>query len=76
MKILFLFVWILCSFALWYIYHKLFVVFYTDVTMGCGKEIVVSGFLGIFLTALIFYYWYISFLIIALLIFAFLKKRN
>lgn len=76
MKILFIFVWILCSFTLWYIYHKLFDVFYMDVTMGCLKEIVVSGFLGMFLTMLIFYYWYISLLIIALLILALLKKSR
>ena len=76
MKIFFVFIWILCSFALWYIYHKLFVVFYTDVTMGCCREIVISGFFGIFLTALIFYYWYISLLIIGLLIFAFLKNKR
>lgn len=76
MKILYVFVWILCSFALWYIYHKLFDVYYTDVTMGCGKEIVISGFFGVFLTALIIYYWYISLLVIALLILAIFKKRR
>ena len=76
MKILFIFVWILCSFALWYIYHKLFVVYYTNVAMGCGKEIVISGFFGVILASIIFAYWYISIPIVLLFIIAVCKRKN
>lgn len=76
MKVLFILVWILCSLALWYIYHKLFVVYYTDVAMGCGKEFVVSGFFGVILAAIIFAYWYISIPVAILFVVAICKKRG
>ena len=44
--ILFLIIWVLCTFAFWIIYHSLFEVAYFNLFNGCLKEIIVSGFFG------------------------------
>ena len=66
---------IVCSFAVWYIYHKIFDVIYFDLMSGCLKEILVSLIVGSILAVLIISFWYISIPLVILFIIA-LVKRN
>lgn len=67
-------VWLLCSIAVYVIYHKLFAVVYFDFANGCLKEIIVCAILGGILAALICAFWYISIPVIILFIVAICKK--
>ena len=67
--------WIVCSLAVWYIFHQLFDVFYFSIADGCLKECLVCAFVGAILTALIVTFWYISIPLVILVIVA-IAKRN
>lgn len=70
----FLFLWIICTFAIWYIYHKFFCVLYFDLFNGCMREIIISGFFGAILAVLIIRFWYIAVVVILLFLVS-LSKR-
>lgn len=76
MEVIFLIIWTACSFATWYIYHKIFDVMYFNLFNGCLKEIITSSFIGLFLTLLIIKFWYISIIVIALFLIVFFKKKG
>lgn len=76
MEVIFFILWTACSFATWYIYHKLFDVIYFNLFNGCLREIITSGFIGLFLTLLIIKFWYISIFIIVLVLIALFKKKG
>ena len=68
-------VWLLCSGAVFLIYHKLFNVVYFGLADGCFKELIVCAFIGAILTGLIMCFWYISIPVAILTIIAIAKKR-
>ncbi len=57
------------------IYHKLFTVYYFNLSQGCGKEIATAIFIGLFLAALTVAYWYISIPVIILVLIALFKRK-
>lgn len=57
------------------IYHKLFTVYYFNLSMGCGKEIATALFVGMFLAALTLAFWYISIPVIILVLVAIFKRK-
>ena len=76
MSILFPILWIACSAASFYIYHKLFDVIYLNLTDGCLKEIIGCAIVGAIIAALIVKFWYVSIPLVILLIIAFTKKKS
>lgn len=76
MEILFIVLTIAYAIASLIIYHKLFTVFYFDVSMGCGKEVVTALFVGLILAALTIYFWYVSIPIIILVLIALFKRKQ
>ncbi len=66
---------IVCSIAVWYIYHKIFAVVYFDLMSGCLKEILGSLFVGGILAVLIITFWYVSIPLVILFIIALVKKN-
>ena len=66
--------WIICSWAIWVIYHKLFNVMYFNLLQSCLKEFIVAGFFGGIMVAFIIRFWPVVVIIAALLLFAFSKK--
>lgn len=67
--------WLLCSGAVFLIYHKLFNVVYLDLANGCFKELIVCAIIGAVLAGLIMSFWYISIPVAILAIIAIAKKR-
>lgn len=64
MGFLYLIVLILWIVAIEYLYHKVFTVYYFSLGEGLKKEIVTSCFLGLLMTGLTFYLWWLTALII------------
>ncbi len=63
---LYLIVWVLWIVAIEYFYHKVFTVYYFSLGEGLKKEIVTSCFLGILMTGLTFYLWWLTAIIVIL----------
>lgn len=76
MIVVFVILWIVCSLALWFIYHRLFAVLYFNLFNGCLKEIVTAGVLGAVFAWLIMRFWYISIIIVILFIVALVKRNH
>ena len=72
----FIVLWFICSLAVWLIYHRLFTVYYLNLTNGCIKEFVVSGFIGVWIALLILKFWYVSIILIILVLIALFKKNS
>ncbi|MBQ7343597.1 MAG: hypothetical protein IJW53_02395 [Clostridia bacterium] len=75
MEVILAVLWVVCSVALWWLYHKLFDVVYFSLADGLFKEIIVCGLLGGILAACLVYFWYITIplvIIIAIIV----KKRR
>ena len=66
MGTLYLIVWVLWIVAIEYLYHKVFTVYYFSLGEGLKKEIVTSCFLGIIMTCLTFYLWWLTAIIVIL----------
>lgn len=60
--------------ALLVFYHKIFEVYYFNLGHGLWKELCVSFFLGLLMTALTFYLWWLTAIIIVIAGLAFKKK--
>lgn len=68
-------IWLICSLAVWVIYHKLFNVWYFDFAGGCFKELITCGFIGAILAAIIVAFWFISIPIVIIFLIIFFKKK-
>ncbi|MBQ7148983.1 MAG: hypothetical protein IJR96_09560 [Pseudobutyrivibrio sp.] len=64
MGFLYLIVWLVWVVALEYLYHKVFTVYYFSLGQGLQKELVGAFFLGIIMTGLTFYLWWLTAIII------------
>lgn len=60
--------------ALLVLYHKVFQVYYFDLGHGLLKELGVSFILGLIMTALTFYLWWLTAIVIIIVGLAFKKK--
>lgn len=58
--------WIVFSIGVWIAYHKIFAVYYFNLSQGLMKELILSAFLGAILTALTLYFWWITTIILLL----------
>lgn len=58
--------WIVFSIGVWITYHKIFTVYYFNLSQGLMKELILSAFLGGILTALTLYFWWITAIILLL----------
>ena len=67
---------ILCTIAVWYIYHKLFDVIYFNFSKACCAELLGCFLVGAILASLIIKFWYISILVIVALVIALGKKKQ
>lgn len=65
---------IVSAIFVWIAYHKIFRVFYFDLSRGCIVEIIVSLFCGAALAYLIMNYWFIAVPILVLVILGMAKK--
>ena len=75
MSYLLLILTIVYAIAALIIYHKLFTVYYFNLSQGCGKEIAIALFVGMFLAALTVSFWYVSIPIIILVLIALFKRK-
>lgn len=66
----------ICSLAIWYLYHKLFTVYYFDWSRGCFMECLGCFLGGGFLATIILNFWYIAIIVIAIIVFVFKKKKK
>lgn len=64
--------WIICSFAVWIIYHQIFDVYYGQ--GGCLRELVGVGVVGGIVAALVIAYWYVALIVIAIVIYCLVRK--
>ena len=62
--------------ALLFFYHKIFTVYYFDLGHGLLKELGVSFILGLIMTALTFYFWWLTAIIIIVVGLAFKAKSS
>lgn len=67
---------VLCTIAVWYIYHKLFDVIYFNFSKACCAELLGCFLVGSILAGLILKFWYLAILIIVVLVFALGKKKK
>ncbi|MBM6723280.1 hypothetical protein [Pseudoflavonifractor phocaeensis] len=67
---------VLCTIAVWYIYHKLFDVIYFNFSKACCAELLGCFLVGAILAGLIIKFWYISILVIVALVIALGKKKQ
>lgn len=58
--------WIVFSIGVWITYHKIFTVYYFNLSQGLMKELILSAFLGGILTALTLYFWWVTAIILLL----------
>lgn len=58
--------WIIFSIGVWVVYHKIFTVYYFNLSQGLMKELILSAFLGALLTALTLYFWWVTVIILLL----------
>lgn len=61
-----LFLWIVFSIGVWILYHKIFTVYYFSLSQGLMKEFLISAFVGMLLTELTLYFWWLSAIILLL----------
>ena len=61
---MYLFVWIIWIVALLVLYHKIFEVYYFSLGHGLMKELITAGIIGLFMTGLTFYLWWLTAIII------------
>jgi len=69
-------VWLAWVIALLILYHKVFTVYYFSLGHGIMKELVGAAFGAIIMTALTFYFWWITALIILFIGFASMSKSG
>lgn len=58
--------WIVFSIGVWITYHKIFSVYYFSLSQGLMKELFLSAFLGMILTVLTLYLWWLTAIILLL----------
>ncbi len=58
--------WIVFTIGVWIVYHKIFTVYYFNLSQGLIKELILSAFAGIVLTGLTLYFWWITAIILLL----------
>lgn len=58
--------WIAFSIGVWITYHKIFSVYYFNLSQGLMKELILSAFFGGVLTALTLYFWWVTVIILLL----------
>ncbi len=58
--------WIGFSIGAWVLYHKIFTVYYFSVTRGLMKELGTALIVGLMLTAITLYFWWLTAIIIVL----------
>lgn len=66
-------VWIISSFLVWSVYHKIFEVYYFR-AQGCVTELLICGFIGLIIAGIVIKFPYISIPIIIFILF-FKKKQ-
>ena len=66
---------IICTIAIWALYHKIFDVYYFG-SGGCLREIVACLIGGFFLAGIIIKFWYIGLIIGAIVIGVYAYKEN
>lgn len=73
---IFLIVWVIWIIALLVLYHKVFTVYYFSLSYGLLKELLVATIVGTILTAITFYLWWVTAIIIILVGLAVMGKTN
>jgi hypothetical protein len=68
LMILMVMVWLACTIFLMVLYHKCFTVIYFNAVTGILREIITSSVLAVILTYLIFKFWVISIIAIAVIV--------
>lgn len=68
-------VWVISSFFVWSIYHKMFQVYYFRM-QGCVTELFICGFIGLVIAGVVIKYPYISIPLIILGLFIKRKKQS
>lgn len=58
--------WVIFSIGVWVIYHKIFAVYYFNLSQGLIKEFLLSAFFGMILTGLTLYFWWLTAIILLL----------
>lgn len=58
--------WIVFSIGVWVIYHKIFTVYYFNLSQGLMKELFLSAFVGMILTGLTLHFWWLTAIILLL----------
>lgn len=58
--------WIVYSIGVWIIYHKMFTVYYFNLSQGVMKELFLSALLGLLLTGLTLSLWWLAAIILLL----------
>lgn len=58
--------WIVFSIGVWVIYHKIFTVYYFNLSQGLMKELLLSAFAGLILTGLTLHFWWLTAIILLL----------
>lgn len=73
---IYLILWIFWFVALLVLYHKIFTVYYFSLSHGLMKELVTSAFLGLIMTAITLYLWYVSAIIILVIGLSVMRKTH
>lgn len=68
--------WIVFSIGVWVIYHKIFTVYYFNLSQGLMKELFLSAFVGMILTGLTLHFWWLTAIILLLVGFGFSTKTE
>ena len=76
MGTIYIIMWIAWTIALLIVYHKIFEVYYFSLGNGLFKELITAGFIGLIMTALTFYLWWLTAIIIILIGVAAVGKTN
>lgn len=74
MRILLGLLWLICSIAVWWIYHSIFDVVYFK--GGCFGEVFWVAVIGALIAGLIKTYWFISLPLIVLVIYSFARSSR
>lgn len=76
MRTLIIFGWIVCSILCWWLYHKLFNIYYFNVGSALLSEFIGAGFCGALLMMVLISFWYITVPVMILLVLAAIGKHG
>ena len=76
LSIVFIIAIVVCSVAIWWLYHKIFHVYYFDLGRGCIMEFLGCFTGGIILAGILLKFWYVGIILIGIIGFAIIKKKH